>query len=173
MKRFRSVLGTRIKVLGASAVLLAAGLTASPIMATQAHAAYGPCNTTTWRDVPSLGDNDHLLPARSGNGISCYMGYLQGSRAAVEALQTAITQCYPGTWAAAKINSTSANGSGGFDGIYGAGTAAAVEWLQKNRLNLTGSNADGVYGPKTRSAMKWPVYYHGARLYSCINSAGI
>ncbi|WP_433020630.1 peptidoglycan-binding protein [Kribbella sp. CA-294648] len=136
------------------------------MMAAPAHAAYGTCNTTSWRDVPTLGgtSNEYKIPARVGNGISCYMGYLQGSEAAVEALQQAIVICYPGTWASSKVHS-----SGGVDGVYGGGMVAAVEWLQKNRLNLA-STADGVYGPETRSRMRWPHYYdRGALLISCTN----
>ncbi|WP_137229160.1 peptidoglycan-binding domain-containing protein [Streptomyces sp. BPSDS2] len=165
MQRASMPLRTRIGALGALSLLVAAGLTASPAMTTPAHAAYGPCNTTSWRDVPTLGGkNDYKIPARSGNGISCYMGYLQGSSSAVEALQQAITICYPGTWASARIHN-----SGGIDGDYGTGTVEAVKWLQINKLNLAGS-ADGVYGPQTRAKMRWPHYYdRGALLNSCTN----
>ncbi|CAM5429401.1 peptidoglycan-binding domain-containing protein [Streptomyces sp. ID03-2B] len=165
MQRASMPLRTRIGALGALSLLVAAGLTASPAMTTPAHAAYGPCNTTSWRDVPTLGGkNDYKIPARSGNGISCYMGYREGASSAVEALQQAITICYPGTWAARKIHD-----SDGIDGIYGNGTVEAVRWLQINKLNLAG-NADGVYGPQTRAKMRWPHYYdRGALLNSCTN----
>lgn len=131
----------------------------------QAHAAYGPCDTTSWRDVAHLGGttNEYKIPARTGNGLSCYMGYRQGPRAAVEALQVAIIICYGGPPAQMIYN------SGGADGYYGSGTVDAVKWLQINKLGLSGS-ADGVYGPQTRSRMEWPHYYErGAILYSCSN----
>ncbi|MFI9585367.1 peptidoglycan-binding protein [Streptomyces sp. NPDC052236] len=154
----------RIAVLGALALLLASGLIASPMMSTPAHAAYGPCNTTSLRDVPNLaGDNVYKFPARSDNGLSCYMGYQQGSTSAVRALQEAIIVCYGGTWAAQRVGN-----SGGADGIYGTATVEAVRWLQINKLGLSGS-ADGVYGPLTRSRMLWPYNYHGAVLYHCDN----
>ncbi|MER7378471.1 peptidoglycan-binding domain-containing protein [Streptomyces lanatus] len=165
-QRVSTTLRLRISVLGALAFLFAAGLTASPMMTEPAHAAYGPCNTTAWRDVPHLSGtvNEYKIPARTDNGISCYMGYQVGSRSAVEALQQAIIICYGGTWAAQRINN-----SGGADGIYGTGTVEAVRWLQNNKLGLSGS-ADGVYGPDTRSHMQWPHYYdRGALLYSCSN----
>lgn len=165
MKRVSTTLGKRMAALAVLALVLAAGLTVSPVATAPADAAYGTCNTTSWRDVPSLGgDNVYQIPARSGNGISCYMGYRQGSESAVSALQRAILICYSDTPAYGMVFN-----SGRDDGIYGAGTVAAVKWLQKNRLGLTGSNADGVYGPQTRSRLKWPHYYHGAALYSCSN----
>jgi peptidoglycan hydrolase-like protein with peptidoglycan-binding domain len=165
MKRVSTTLRMRSGVLGALALLFASGLTASPMMATPAHAAdYGPCNTTSWRDVPDVGgDNVYKIPARSGNGISCYMGYYEGSASAVEALQQAIVICYSGTWAAQKIQN-----SGGVDGIYGTGTVEAVRWLQTYKLGLSGS-ADGIYGPQTRSRMQWPYYWHGSLLNYCDN----
>lgn len=155
----------RIGLLGMLPLLLAAGLTAGPAMTTPAHAAYGPCNTTSWRDVPTLGGkNEYRIPARSGNGISCYLSYYEGSSSAVEALQQAITICYAGTWASRKIHD-----SGGVDGVYGTGTVEAVKWLQVNKLGLAGS-ADGAYGPQTRGKLKWPHYYdRGALLNSCSN----
>ncbi|MFJ8754453.1 hypothetical protein ACIREO_34820 [Streptomyces sp. NPDC102441] len=98
-------------------------------MTTPAHAAYGPCNTTSWRDVPTLGgENDFKIPARSGNGSSCYLSYYEGSSPAVKALQQAITICYPGTWASTRIHN-----SGGADGVYGTGMVAAVRWLRINK----------------------------------------
>jgi murein L,D-transpeptidase YcbB/YkuD len=155
----------RIGVLGALALLVGSGLTASPMMATTAHAAYGVCNTTAWPDVPDRpGDNRFWVPARTNNGLSCYMGYQQGSRSAVEAVQLAVIQCYNGTWAAQRIRS-----SGGADGVYGVGTVEAVKWLQKNRFGFTGSDADGVYGPKTRAKLQWPLFWHGAQLITCSN----
>ncbi|MER5551337.1 peptidoglycan-binding domain-containing protein [Streptomyces sp. NPDC002793] len=164
MQRASMPLRMRIGALGTLSLLVAAGLTASPVMTTPAHAAYGPCNTTSWRDVPTLGGkNEYKIPARSGNGISCYMGYREGSSSAVKALQQAITMCYPGTWAARKINSD------GIDGIYGTDTVEAVRWLQINEFELAGS-ADGVYGPQTRGKMRWPHYYdRGALLNDCSN----
>lgn len=157
--------GLRKGTRGALALLFTAGLTAGPAMTTPAYAAYGPCNTTSWRDVPSLGgSNEYRIPARTGNGLSCYLRYFEGADAAVEELQKAIVICYGGTWASERITR-----SGGFDGVYGTGTVEAVEWLQKNRLGLSAS-ADGVYGPETRSRMRWPHYYdRGALLYSCTN----
>lgn len=165
VKRRSTKLGVRFGVLGGLTVLLASGLSASPMMTTQAHAAYGPCNTTSWRDVPTLGPaNEYKIPARSGNGISCYMKYYTGSESAVRAMQQAIQICYGGTYAARRITN-----SGGADGVYGSGTVDAVRWLQKNKLGLA-SSADGVYGPQTRSRMKWPHYYNrGALLRSCTN----
>lgn len=165
MKRLSTTLRTRIGALGASALLLGSGLMASPMMVAPAHAAYGPCDTTSWRDVAHLGGttNEYKIPARTGNGLSCYMGYRQGPRAAVEALQVAIIICYGGPPAQMIYN------SGGADGYYGSGTVDAVKWLQINKLGLSGS-ADGVYGPQTRSRMEWPHYYErGAILYSCSN----
>ncbi|WP_461026855.1 peptidoglycan-binding domain-containing protein [Streptomyces sparsus] len=165
MQRVSMSTRMRIGVLGALSLLATAGLTASPAMTTPAHAAYGPCNTTSWRDVPTLGGkNDYKIPARSGNGISCYLSYYEGSSSAVKALQQAIIICYPGTWASTKVHN-----SGGVDGIYGNGMVEAVRWLQINKLNLAGS-ADGAYGPQTRGKMRWPHYYdRGALLNSCSN----
>lgn len=117
--------------------------------------------------MPHLGGtaNEYKIPARTENGISCYLGYEVGSRSAVEALQQAVIICYGGTWAVHRISN-----SGGADGSYGPGTVEAVRWLQSNKLGLTGSAADGVYGPDTRSRMQWPHYYNrGALLYSCSN----
>ncbi|MBM9620831.1 peptidoglycan-binding domain-containing protein [Streptomyces zhihengii] len=142
---------TRMGVLGAAAMLFAAGLTASPVMTTPAHAAYGPCNTTVKRTDGVAVHNYYVVPARSGNGLSCYMRYATGSANAVTALQKAILRCYGTTAAAQKIRD-----SGGADGSYGTGTVEAVRWLQANRL---GVSADGVYGPATRAAMKWPDYW--------------
>ncbi|MEU0914672.1 hypothetical protein [Streptomyces althioticus] len=45
-------------MLGAAALLFATGLTASPVMTTPAHAAYGPCNTTVKR-TDGLAVNNH------------------------------------------------------------------------------------------------------------------
>jgi putative peptidoglycan binding protein len=164
MKRLSTTLRTRIGALGASALLLGSGLAASPMMVMSAHAAIGTCNTTSWRDVPDRpGDNVYKIPARTGDGLSCYMGYYQGSKSAVEALQQAIMVCYPGTWASQRIYD-----AGGVDGVYGTGTVEAVRWLQINKLGLSGS-ADGIYGPQTRSRLRWPYYYHGALLNSCDN----
>ncbi|MFG2838177.1 peptidoglycan-binding domain-containing protein [Streptomyces zaomyceticus] len=165
MRRISRTLRPRNGTMGALALLFTAGLTASPVMTTPAHAAYGPCTTTSWRDVPTLGgSNEYRIPARTGNGLSCYLRYAEGAASAVEELQKAIVICYSGTWASQRI----AN-SGGADGVYGTGTAEAVEWLQRNRLGLSGS-ADGVYGPDTRSRMLWPHYYdRGALLRSCSN----
>ncbi|MFC9269269.1 peptidoglycan-binding domain-containing protein [Streptomyces zhihengii] len=142
---------TRMGVLGAAAMLFAAGLTASPVMTTPAHAAYGPCNTTVKRTDGVAVHNYYVVPARSGNGLSCYMRYATGSENAVTALQKAILRCYGTTPAAQKIRD-----SGGADGSYGSGTVEAVRWLQANRL---GVSADGVYGPATRAAMEWPDYW--------------
>jgi len=164
MKRVSTKLRLRIGVLAALALLFGSGLTASPLTTAPAHAATGICNTTVWRDVPPAGgSNDYRIPARSGSGVSCHMGYYQGSRPAVEALQHAIAICYPGTWAARRIG-----GVYGADGYYGTATVEAVKWLQINRLGLSGS-ADGIYGPQTRSRLKWPLYYQGALLDSCSN----
>ncbi|MEV4684624.1 peptidoglycan-binding domain-containing protein [Streptomyces kurssanovii] len=167
MQRVSTSLRMRSGVLGTLALLFAAGLTASPMMTAPAHAAYGPCNTTSWRDVPHLSgtSNEYKIPARTDNGLSCYLGYQVGSSSAIEALQQAIMICYGGTWAAQRIGN-----SGGADGSYGPATVEAVRWLQINRLGLTGSAADGVYGPNTRSRMEWPHYYNrGALLNSCSN----
>ncbi|MFI6084372.1 peptidoglycan-binding domain-containing protein [Streptomyces sp. NPDC051217] len=141
----------RIGVLGGAALLLAAGLNASPVMTTQAHAAYGPCNTAVKRTDGLAVNNYYTVPARTGNGLNCYMQWQTGSVNAVKALQTAIIRCYSGTYAADRIRAT-----GGADGTYGTGTVDAVEWLQANRL---GVSADGVYGPTTRQKMLWPDYY--------------
>ncbi|WP_329384652.1 peptidoglycan-binding domain-containing protein [Streptomyces sp. NBC_01716] len=141
----------RIGVLGALTLLFAAGLTASPAMTTPAHAAYGPCNTTVKRTDGVAVNNYYSVPARTGNGISCYMQWQTGSSNAVKALQRAILRCYGSTYAADRIRAT-----GGADGDYGTGTVDAVEWLQANRL---GVRADGVYGPDTRKAMLWPDYW--------------
>ncbi|MFE8954293.1 hypothetical protein [Streptomyces althioticus] len=59
-------------MLGAAALLFAPGLTASPVMTTPAHAAYGPCNTTVKRTDGLAVNNYHRVPARTGNGLSCY-----------------------------------------------------------------------------------------------------
>ncbi|MEV6245674.1 peptidoglycan-binding domain-containing protein [Streptomyces sp. NPDC051742] len=166
MQRVTRTLRLRTGVMGVLALLFAAGLTASPVMTAPAHAAYGLCNTTSWRDVPTLGgtSNEYRVPARTDNGLSCYLRYFEGSSAAVEELQKAIIICYGGTWASQRISN-----SGGADGVYGTGTVEAVKWLQINKLGLSGS-ADGVYGPDTRSRMLWPHYYdRGALLYSCTN----
>lgn len=163
MKRVSTTIRLRIGVLGALALVFASGLVASPAQAGVAD--YGPCNTYSWRDVPHLGGtiNEYKIPARSGNGISCYMRYFEGSESAVEALQTAILVCYPGP------ASQMIRDSGGADGHYGTGTVDAVRWLQINELGLSGS-ADGIYGPETRSRMRWPHYYdRGALLNSCSN----
>jgi peptidoglycan hydrolase-like protein with peptidoglycan-binding domain len=159
VNRVSTKLRKRIGVLGASAAVLAGGLTASPIMTGAAHAAYGTCNTVHKYDPPNLGpENYRPVPARTGNGTDCYMGYHQGSTSAVKALQKAILTCHDGTWAANQIRN-----SGGADGIYGSGTVAAVESLQK----LFGLTADGVYGPKTRDKLKWPLYYNDRALDFC------
>ncbi|WP_261993812.1 peptidoglycan-binding domain-containing protein [Streptomyces sp. t39] len=142
---------TRFGVLGAAALLLGAGLTASPMMTTPAHAAYGPCNTTVQRTDGVAVNNYYVVPARTGNGLSCYMQWQTGSSNAVTALQRAILRCYGSTPAAERIRD-----SGGADGVYGTGTVEAVRWLQANRL---GVSADGVYGPATRAAMWWPDYW--------------
>ena len=165
MQRVSTTLRMRSGVLGALALLFAAGLTASPIMTAPAHAAYGPCNTTVKR-TDGLGDggnpgNHYKIPARTGNGLSCYMEYQTGSSNAVTALQRAIVSCYPGTYAANRINAT-----GGADGSYGTGTVDAVRWLQANRL---GVSADGDYGPATREQMQWPLYTAGGTYIACLN----
>ncbi|MCX4908385.1 peptidoglycan-binding protein [Streptomyces sp. NBC_00878] len=138
----------RIGVLGALALLFAAGLTASPMMTTPAHAAYGPCNTTVKRASGILAT--YTVPARTDNGTSCYMQYHTGSENAVKVLQLAILRCYSDTYAANRIRAT-----GGADGFYGTGTVDAVRWLQ----SMLGVSADGVYGPATRNALKWPAYW--------------
>ncbi|MFF0670694.1 peptidoglycan-binding domain-containing protein [Streptomyces tendae] len=162
MRQASMTLRMRTGVLGALALLFAGGLTASPMMTAPAHAAYGPCNTTVKR-TDGLGDtgNYYRVPARSGNGLSCYMQYQTGSSNAVTALQRAILECYPGTYAANRISAT-----GGADGSYGNGTVDAVRWLQANRLGVT---ADGVYGPATRGEMLWPLYYKSGSFISCLN----
>ncbi len=137
----------RSGVLGALALLFAAGLTASPMMTAPAHAAYGPCNTTVKRADGYLAS--YTVPARTDNGTSCYMQYHTGSSNAVKTLQTSILRCYSGTYAADRIRAT-----GGADGIYGTGTVDAVRWLQ----SMLGLSADGVYGPATRNAIKWLGY---------------
>ncbi len=142
---------TRFGVLGAAVLFLAAGLTASPVMTAPAHAAYGPCNTAVKRTDGVAVNNYYRVPARTGNGLNCYMQWQTGSENAVKALQQAILRCYGSTPAAERIRS-----SGGADGRYGNGTVAAVRWLQANRL---GVSADGVYGPATRAAMQWPDYW--------------
>ncbi len=165
MQRVSTTLRMRSGVLGALALLFAAGLTASPMMTAPAHAAYGPCNTTVKR-TDGLGDggnpgNHYKIPARTGNGLSCYMEYQTGSEIAVMRLQMAIVYCYPGTYAANRINAT-----GGTDGSYGTGTVDAVRWLQANRL---GVSADGDYGPATREQMQWPLYTEGGSFIACLN----
>ncbi|WP_121714423.1 peptidoglycan-binding domain-containing protein [Streptomyces sp. E5N91] len=165
MQRVPTTLRTRTGVLGALALLFAAGLTASPMMTAPAHAAYGPCNTTVKR-TDGLGSggvpgNHYKIPARTGNGLSCYMEYGTGSDNAVTALQRAIVSCYDGTYAARRIIDT-----GGADGSYGTGTEDAVRWLQANRL---GVSADGDYGPATREQMRWPLYTAGGTYISCLN----
>ncbi|MFF1815894.1 peptidoglycan-binding protein [Kribbella sp. NPDC058245] len=134
-----------------------------------AQAAYGVCNADQWRNV---GTNEYVkVPVRTGNGMSCYMGYQQGSNTAVVALQQAIELCYPNTPAADYIEE-----SGGADGVYGTGTVKAVRWVQANRLGFEGNDVDGVYGPATRSAMRWPVYrpISGGYLFqSCRNPTQI
>ncbi|MFD6275272.1 peptidoglycan-binding domain-containing protein [Streptomyces sp. NPDC060209] len=151
MQRVSTTLRKRIGVLGALALLFAAGLTASPMMTAPAHAAYGPCNTTVKRTDGLAINNYYTVPARTGNGLSCYMQWQTGSSNAVKALQRAVLRCYDNTYAADRIRAT-----GGADGNYGTGTVDAVRWLQANRL---GVSADGVYGPATRQAMWWPAYY--------------
>ncbi|WP_203588097.1 hypothetical protein [Actinospica acidiphila] len=69
----------RFAMLGAAALLFATGLTAGPVMTTPAHAAYGPCNTTVKRTDGLAVNNYYRVPARTGNGLSCYM---RGTRAA-------------------------------------------------------------------------------------------
>ncbi|MEV5156569.1 peptidoglycan-binding domain-containing protein [Streptomyces werraensis] len=165
MQQVSTTLRMRSGVLGALALLFAAGLTASPMMTAPAHAAYGPCNTTQKR-TDGLGDggnpgNHYKIPARTDNGLSCYMSYQTGSPSAVTALQRAILECYSGTYAANRINAT-----GGSDGIYGTGTVDAVRWLQANRL---GVSADGEYGPATREQMRWPLYTDFGSYISCLN----
>ncbi|TPQ17975.1 peptidoglycan-binding protein [Streptomyces sporangiiformans] len=147
MQRVSTTLRMRSGVLGALALLFAAGLTASPMMTAPAHAAYGPCNTTVKRADGYLAS--YTVPARTDNGTSCYMQYHTGSSNAVKTLQTSILRCYSGTYAADRIRAT-----GGADGIYGTGTVDAVRWLQ----SMLGLSADGVYGPATRNAIKWLGY---------------
>ncbi|MDT0567081.1 peptidoglycan-binding domain-containing protein [Streptomyces sp. DSM 3412] len=165
MQQVSTTLRMRSGVLGALALLFAAGLTASPMMTAPAHAAYGPCNTTVKR-TDGLGSggnpgNHYKIPARTGNGLSCYMKYQTGSPNAVRELQWAIVFCYSGTYAANRINAT-----GGIDGIYGTGTVDAVRWLQANRL---GVSADGEYGPATREQMQWVLYTEGGNSIGCLN----
>lgn len=166
MQRVSATLRMRIGVLGASALLFAAGLTASPMMTAPAHAAYGPCNTTVKRTDGLAVNNHYTVPARSDNGLSCYLQWQTGSSNAVKALQTAILRCYSDTYAASRIRAT-----GGADGVYGTGTVDAVRWLQANRL---GVSADGVYGPATRQGMRWPAYWRdpdngNVEFVSCYN----
>ncbi|MFE1795060.1 peptidoglycan-binding domain-containing protein [Streptomyces sp. NPDC059517] len=163
MQRVSTTLRMRSGVLGALVLLFAAGLTASPMMTAPAHAAYGPCNTTVKRtDGLNNSGNHFTVPARTGNGLSCYMQYQTGSDNAVTALQRAIVYCYPGTYAANRIINT-----GGADGSYGDGTVDAVRWLQANRL---GVSADGVYGPATRGQMRWPLYTPGGIYIACLDT---
>jgi hypothetical protein len=166
VQRVSTTFRMRIGVLGALALLFAVGLTASPMMTAPAHAAYGPCNTAVKRTDGLAVYNYYRIPARTGNGLSCYMQWQTGSSSAVKALQKAILRCYGDTRAATLIRS-----SGGADGIYGTGTVDAVRWLQANRL---GVGADGVYGPATRQAMMWPDYWRdpddgSVRFISCYN----
>jgi len=156
----------RIGLLGALALILSGGLVAGPMTAAPAHAAYGPCNTTVHRTDGLAVYNYYVVPARTGNGLSCYMQWQTGSPNAVRALQNAILRCYGSTHAARRIRDT-----GGADGVYGTGTVDAVRWLQANRL---GVSADGVYGPATRQAMWWPDYWRDPRdgsvaFISCYN----
>ncbi|MFK4246156.1 peptidoglycan-binding domain-containing protein [Micromonospora chokoriensis] len=156
----------RIGLLGALALILSGGLVASPMTAAPAHAAYGPCNTTVHRTDGLAVYNYYVVPARTDNGLSCYMQWQTGSSNAVRALQNAILRCYGSTYAARRIRDT-----GGADGFYGTGTVDAVRWLQANRL---GVSADGVYGPATRQAMWWPDYWRDPRdgsvdFISCYN----
>lgn len=156
----------RIGLLGALALLFSAGLVAGPMAAAPAQAAYGPCNTTVHRTDGLAVNNYYVVPARTGNGLSCYMQWQTGSSNAVEAVQRAILRCYGSTYAAERIRDT-----GGADGVYGTGTVDAVRWLQENRL---GVSADGVYGPATRQAMWWPDYWRDPRdgsvdFISCYN----
>ncbi|MGW5733201.1 MULTISPECIES: peptidoglycan-binding domain-containing protein [Streptomyces] len=165
MQHVSTTFRMRSGVLGVLALLFAAGLTASPLMTAPAHAAYGPCTTTVKR-TDGLGSggipgNHYKIPARTGNGLSCYMAYQTGSSNAVTALQRAIVSCYSGTYAANRITAT-----GGADGSYGTGTVDAVRWLQANRL---GVSADGEYGPATREQMRWPLYTENGTYIACFN----
>ncbi|MGW6791616.1 peptidoglycan-binding domain-containing protein [Streptomyces chartreusis] len=145
-------------------LLMTTGMTVSTLSfavaaGSPAHAAYGACTTTS---TVYTGKYEYVsVPARPGNGPSCYMGQGQGSKSAVKALQDAIVTCYSQTAAADLIRD-----NGGVDGIYGAGTVKAVKSLQKNQLGFKGSAIDGVYGPKTRQAMMWQLFgSSGAPLY--------
>jgi murein L,D-transpeptidase YcbB/YkuD len=83
--------------------------------------------------------NNHIawLPAASDGSTSCLLA--KGSSGdAVYALQYALREC-------------SGLDTGGFDGVYGDKTVAAVRTLQ----SWYGLPQDGVYGPNTRNWVMW------------------
>ncbi|KSW15314.1 peptidoglycan-binding protein [Cellulomonas sp. B6] len=123
------------------ALVLAAGL--GLVAAAPASAAYGPCNTYDPREG-NIG-----VPYSSTNGTnSCYL--VQGNQgAAVRYLQDSLKGCYGQAIAV--------------DGIFGAGTRAALVAVQK-RLGLT---ADGEYGPRTHNAMQFRGYSNGSGAPFC------
>ncbi|MGW6279103.1 peptidoglycan-binding domain-containing protein [Kribbella sp. NPDC055071] len=142
----RGLLAARTLVLTAVPLTV---LTSSP-----AQAAYEQCNSAIWRYAGGVGESQYTkVPARTTNGMYCYMGKGQGSKAAVMALQDAIMSCYWDTPAYGYIAR-----SGGVDGLYGEGTAKAVLWLQIHEFGFKGSDRDGVYGPATRMAMMWRMF---------------
>lgn len=97
------------------------------------------CEGTTSYDsdtgtfVVPTDSNDDLFGARD-----CVLSTTTGGGAPVQALQNALATCYEQPVVA--------------DGVYGAGTAAAVQNVQA----VNGLPADGVFGPATSEAMQWP-----------------
>ena len=97
------------------------------------------CEGTTSYDsdagtfVVPTDSNDDLFGARD-----CVLSTTAGGGAPVQALQNALATCYEQPVVS--------------DGVYGTGTAAAVQNVQA----VSGLPADGVFGPATSEAMQWP-----------------
>jgi peptidoglycan hydrolase-like protein with peptidoglycan-binding domain len=98
-------------------------------------------------------DNDagtFVVPTDSNNDLfaarDCVLSTAAGSGAPVEVLQNALATCYQQPVAV--------------DGMYGPGTAAAVQAVQA----FHGLPADGVFGSTTNEAMRWPTTSPGGQV---------
>jgi murein L,D-transpeptidase YcbB/YkuD len=85
--------------------------------------------------------NDALFGARD-----CMLSTTAGSGPPVQALQAALATCYQQPVAP--------------DGVYGPGTAAAVQAVQA----VSGLPADGTFGEATSEAMEWPTSTPGGQV---------
>jgi len=97
------------------------------------------CAGTTSYDTDS---GTYVLPTDSNDALfgarDCVLSTAAGSGAPVQVLQSALATCYQQPVAV--------------DGVYGPGTAAAVQAVQGQH----GLPADGTFGESTSEAMLWP-----------------